>query len=843
MWFLLDLAWRDLKASGRSLWVFCACLILGVSLVAASAGLYRLMHQSLLADTRILMGGDVEVESQTPLSEKTLNWMQASGQVSLLTELDTMLGTTSGEFIRTELQTTDADYPLYGELTLEPPLPLDSLTTFRDGFWGVAIDPVLASKLDISIGEMVYIGSLQMQVRALVINQPDRNLSASWRGTPVLLKMGALRAAGLIQQGSRIEYEYRVRTDSPAEAWRERFIEAFPGLPVEVRTFEDRNRRLAERLGQIVSGLMIIGFCTLFVGGLGVFNSIQAYLQGKLKSIAIFRALGLRNRRLATVYLLQITLLSGAASIVGAILGASLALGSVHVLASELPVQASLSGLIFPFLIAILFGLLNAYAFTLPALGSALSVNTGVLFSGVRQGSAKTSKSWGVASFVCAALIIALVFLILPDRLFAIAFVFVVGLLLLLLDAVVKLIRLCARSLEPHPFLVKRFALKLAVVNLYRPGAPLRTALLSLGSALTLLVVCTLVVTSLLRTVNSTIPEESPALVLYDVLPHQLDGVVASLEQLPSTRRVDMAPLVRARIESINGKSLNSLLAEQQQAQQKAQLQKAFQEEYKLSYSANNIDNVTLTEGEWWSEPVNGRAKIALEDREARQLGLKRGDWLSFDIEGQLLEVDIVAIYAQKGVQTRFWFEAIISDNALNDVSQRYVGAAYMSDEDALMAQKRIADQASNVISVRTATLLATARQMMAKASSALLVVALVSLGASLLVLSSVIAVGQARLVYEASILHSLGARMQVIKRSLLVEYLLLAILASVFALLLGSAIALPLLEWRLKLPSGDLIWIGALSAFSVSLLSLGLGARYVLRRLKISPAILLREA
>ena len=36
MRFLLDLAWRDLRASGRSLWVFCACLALGVTLIAAT---------------------------------------------------------------------------------------------------------------------------------------------------------------------------------------------------------------------------------------------------------------------------------------------------------------------------------------------------------------------------------------------------------------------------------------------------------------------------------------------------------------------------------------------------------------------------------------------------------------------------------------------------------------------------------------------------------------------------------------------------------------------------------------------------------------------------------------
>jgi len=60
---------------------------------------------------------------------------------------------------------------------------------------------------------------------------------------------------------------------------------------------------------------------------------------------------------------------------------------------------------------------------------------------------------------------------------------------------------------------------------------------------------------------------------------------------------------------------------------------------------------------------------------------------------------------------------------------------------------------------------------------------------------------------------------------------------------LLGSAIALPLLQLRLKLPSADLAWLGAITALGVSTLALGLGAHYLLRRLRPRPAALLRGA
>ncbi|MCG8334920.1 MAG: ABC transporter permease, partial [Proteobacteria bacterium] len=155
----------------------------------------------------------------------------------------------------------------------------------------------------------------------------------------------------------------------------------------------------------------------------------------------------------------------------------------------------------------------------------------------------------------------------------------------------------------------------------------------------------------------------------------------------------------------------------------------------------------------------------------------------------------------------------------------------------------RIVELAPNIVTIRTASILSTARELMAKASAGLAVVATVSFAASLLVLISVMATGRTRQIYDATVLHCLGTKLSVIKNSLHLEYILLAFITSLFAILLGTAIALPLLHLRLKLPSEDLIWLGALTAVSVSLISLSLGAYYLIRRLQIKPTILLRSA
>ncbi len=839
MRFLLELAWRDLRASGRSLWVFCACLALGVALVSASGSLYRLVGAGLLADTRALMGGDLEVDSKTPLPAAALDWMRARGEVSRVTELYTMLGTSDGGFLRVELQSMDANYPLYGTLRLEPATPLAQATAYDGNRWGVAVDRALAARLDIGLGDTVFIGALETEVRALVVEQPDRNLTADWRGPPVLLADGALEASGLIQPGSRVDYDYHVATDTPTARWRADFYARFPDERWEVRTFEDRSQRIAERLGQIASGLLIIAFSTLFIGGLGVFNSIQSYLQRKLGTLATLRALGMRNRRLATVYLLQIGMLAGGASLAGCAVGSLLALAGSAAVAAEVPIDTTLLALPGPNLAALLFGLLTAYTFALPAIGRALSVAPAILFRDGGVELAQTPRGWWLAALAGAVLIGLLVLLALPDRLFGVGFIGVIALLLVLLDLVVRGLRHCARRLDRPRRFRGRLALRLALANLHRPGTPLRASLLSLGSALTLIVACTLVVASLLREIHLTIPARAPALILYDINRNQLEDVGAAIAAADDNAELLTAPLVRTRLVAINGRPLaeHASLAADLDA-----YRDAVNDDFKLSYRGGNIDGLTLVEGDWWAaDNAAEPPRLAFEDREARRLGVAVGDRLSFAAEDREIDAEVVAIHRQKGLQTRFWFEGILSDGALEPLIHRYVGTVYMADSGTFEAQRRIAEVAPNVISVRTETLLATARRLLGQASAGLAVVAAVSLAASLLVLASVMAAGRSRQVYDATVLNTLGARLSTIRQSLQLEYLLLALITSVFALALGAAIALPLLHWRLKLPGDDLLWLGLLSAVAVSTVSLGLGARYLMRRLHTQPAALLR--
>lgn len=832
---LARLAWRDLRGSGRTLWVFCACLVLGVTLIAASGGLYTQLRDSLLADTRALFGGDLEVESRKPLPDAALAWMRERGTVSLLVELRTMLLTGGGQFQLVELHSYDANYPLYGEVRLDPPQPLnDALARGGEGH-GVAIDPVLAKRLGLAVGDTVTIGQITPTVRALIRHQPDRSLRADWRGPPVMISGQTLQASGLLGAGSRAEWEYRVRTGQAVDAWREEFASAFPDSDWEVHTFAGRQDRLAEVLGQLGSGLLLIGFSALFIGGLGVFNSVHAYLQGRLATIATLGALGLRARRIAAVYLLQVLVLGAAASLVGAFAGGALALAGVAVAAGQMPVAASLAGLAGPLALTWLLGVVTALTFALPALGRALSVPPAALFRGIDATATRTPAPWWRLTAAGGILVAALLVAVVPDLAFGLGFVAAVLALLALLEGLVSLLRRGAHGLAESRALRRRFTLRLALANLHRPGSPLRPSLLSLGSALTLLVACALVVGALLRTIHETIPERAPALVFFDVPAAEVDAFRGLVNESPGLQRLDLAPLVLGRLAQVNGE----LLRQSDDPQRRLEAR----DEHKLSYKANNFDQVVVERGAWWPEDHSGSPRVAFEDREADQLGLDVGDRLVFNINGEPVAAELSAIYSQRNFQARFWLEGIFSDGVLDPFVTRYVGAAYMPPGAAVEAQSRIARAMPQVVTLRTQALLEEARALLDKAAAALAVVAAVSLLASLLVLVSVLAASRARQVYDATVLHTLGARIGVVRRALLWEYALLGLLTTAFALAFGGLLAELLLRARLELDTEAVWWAGAAVAAAVSTASLGLGAAWLLRQLRLRPALLLRSA
>lgn len=828
---------RDLRGASkvRTLWVFGACLLLGIALVAACGSLLQLVKDGFEQQERRLFGGDIQISQRQAVDEQQRLWLEDNADVALLMELRTMLGTESGQFSVVELQSVEDTYPLYGNVTLVPDISLqEAVQQSDDGIWGAAFDPALVEQLSLEVGQSVTMGNLEVELRAVIIEQPDRSLRADFRGPPLIVDTGALEDSGLLTPTSLVDFDYRLRVEGDAKQWRERLLDRFPDAGWEVQTVEERGEFIGRRLDQVASVLLLIGFSTLLIGGLGVSNSVGAYLQTKLRTIATLHSLGSRAPQIASVYIGQIILLALIASTAGALLGSSVAWAAAQALSERLPLEPSLQALLPPTLLAILLGVCTALAFTLPTLGKTLSMPTALLLKGASDEQSKAPKPYLTATIGISVIGVILLMLFVPEPLIAAGFVVCILVLLALLHAVIHLIRKGAERLSHIRALDNHFALRLAVAGLYRPGTSLRPMLLSLGTALTLLVASALIIASTFNTLNNTVPERAPSLVLYDLQSSQVEdfnNVVSSLDGYDSHVT---APLVLGRLTSINNESL----IDSDDAERSLEAN----DEHKLSYRIPNIDNTTVDRGEWWPDNYDGPPLVAMEDREADQLGLKVGDGLEFTILGETITAKLSAIYTQARFETSFWLEAVFSANVLDPFITRYIGSANLEDGTDIAVQSALGDNFPNVVTIRTAKVLEASRSILSSAGLAMMLIGAVSLSASILVMASVVAVNRQRQVYEASVMHAMGTRISVVLKSVVIEYMLLAVVLSIFAMIVGGTIAQLLMSFWLKIDSAGSGWAGFTVATGASFLCLFAGALWLVATLKVSPAALLKR-
>lgn len=845
---MIGFLFRDLRGSAalRALWIFAASLFLGVFLVAVCAGLLRLVQGGLAADAQARFGGDIEIDAQTPLEADELAWIGERGTLSHLIELRTMLGSASGDFTVVELQTVDAAYPLYGEVRLEPELPLQRAVEQNEaGVWGAVFDPVLADQIDLSVGDAITVGALTLELRAMVVEQPDRSLSADVRGPPLLIDPRALDESGLAGVGSVVDHEYRVRLDADTDpaVWRDELLREFPEAIWDVRTVLERGEFIGRRLDQVASVLLLIGFCTLLIGGLGIANSITAWLRTKRRTLATLQSLGARQRQLAFTYVGQVVVMAAVASGVGAAMGSLVAWLIAGSLAERFAIDRFASGLALSSGVAAIFGIGVALVFSLPPLGRALASRPARLIRG-GEPVAQTPRGWTIAAGLCLLATLALLLILVPEPLVALGFVAIVALLLVLLDALVSLLGRLALRFGHTRWLEGRFALRLAIASLHRPDSALRPLVLSLGVAATLVVSASLVIAATLQALNGSIPERAPALVLYDVADERVDDFRQYVESLAGYRDLTLAPLVLGRLTTVNGRAL----AEDDDVERALEAN----DEQKLSYRVPGVDNVELAAGAWWEERADGAASVSsasvspasvsYEDREAAELGLEVGDVLGFDILGERVEATLAAIHSQARFETSFWLEAIFSDGVLEPFITRHVGSVFLDPGQDLAANAGIARNFPGVVVIRTEKVLASVRSILGSAAAAVTAIAATSLLASILVMASVVAVARDRQVFEASVLNALGARRRVVLWSVVHEYALVGLLLILFASVFGGLIAAGLLGTWLKLPADDVRYVGPLAGALVVGACLSAGVFWLARSLEARPALLLRR-
>ena len=159
----LRYALRELRGGLRGFYVFIACIALGVMAIAGVGSVAASLSDGLTREGRTLLGGDVAFSLiQREAKPEEVAFLRSRGEVSVAATLRGMARSADGRLALVELKAVDGNYPMLGELTLDPKMPVPDLLAERDGAFGAAADSTLLARLDLKLGDRVTIGSADL---------------------------------------------------------------------------------------------------------------------------------------------------------------------------------------------------------------------------------------------------------------------------------------------------------------------------------------------------------------------------------------------------------------------------------------------------------------------------------------------------------------------------------------------------------------------------------------------------------------------------------------------------------------------------------------------------------
>lgn len=760
----LRLAIRELRGGLSGLRLLAICLVLGVAALAGVGSLASAIDRGIADNGQRILGGDLAAQlTQRRATAAERAVLARLGAVSEVLRLRAMVGTVDDRVLA-EVKAVDGAYPFYGALTLTDGARL------MPG--SVAIDPALVARVR---GGRLALGQANFRVAGVIASESDATGDGFGFGPRVLMRSEDLGRTGLLEPGSLFRASYRVKL--PADVAPVAAAKALKAaLPGTSWTLTDRTnsapgtRQFIDRLGQF---LTLVGLTALVVAGVGVGNGVTAYLAAKSTTIAALKAMGAGSGVVFRSYGAQIGLVALVAVVIGAALGAAVPWVIVQAAGDALPVPPTLAVYPWPLLTAAAYGLLIAAGFAVLPLVRARDLPAARLLRDTVEPARWPGTSAVALVLLAGAGVTALAVGQSDDPLFAAVFIAAAVGLLALLTALAAAIRwLAARVPRPRGVLAR-----LALTNLYRPGALTTQLVVALGLGLTLFATLAVIETNLAGQLDDQVPAKAPSFFAIDI---PTDGLAVFTRDVPAGATLRTVPSLRGPVTAVNGVPVAKL-----KVSDRAWILRG---DRGLSYAAAFPKHNTLTAGKWWPADYAGPPLVSIDQDAATALGLKIGDTLTIGVLGVDISARIASFRKIDWRSFGFNFAILFAPGTLEGAPHSWMATVALAPSQEKPFAAAIARDLPTTSLVRVRDVIDQVTALFGQLSTAVRAAASVTVAAGIAVLIGALAASRRARTYDAVLLKVLGATRGQVAAATLVEYGLLALIVAGLALALGTA-------------------------------------------------------
>ncbi len=681
MSFFLRHFYRDLRAGNLTLVLL--SLVIAISSISCISFLSDRVKQSLNKDIQASLGADRRISSDRPLNEEFIDSAEKLGLKSAKGVRFPSMVFYENTSKLVSLKAISSEYPLKGQLEIETFSGLEvNPKLSNDSVW---IDSSLLNQLNVNLNDYIFVGNKKFKISGTVKYEPDRGINFVNFAPRVFISMKALEQTGLIQDGSRVTY--RLWLSSENEEVLKKFDQLIltklqPGQKID--TISNARPDLNEALSKANSFLSLIGMITILMSAVAIALASRQLANSQKDSVALMQALGCNYKTLRNISFFELSMVLAVGFFLGCFFGylIQLILGWFLIEFSDINLPHLSLPSLWVFLQAFVIAVLLVITFSWPILHKTFKSNPffTLRFEKAKLLNFRFFKNENV--FYLIFLIFSmLLMLFVTTKNLILALIVGAGFILmavifflicLLFFKVISFINISCRKTQFNKF---QFVWLNFIRATKRRGLSISAQIVGLGLSISALSVSAFIQNDLVRAWENLLPDDAPNNFVINIQQDQKKEFVNFLSSY-NIEDVTLYPMVKGRLIKKNDIEILP------QNFELISTRRLLNREINLSYGIKIPSHNQIIDG----DELNPDAlEVSVEKGYAKNFDIQVGDYLGFDIAGEILTVKVTSIRNLKWESMEVNFFMFLSQAALIEKPQSAITAFYLNSEEKIL--------------------------------------------------------------------------------------------------------------------------------------------------------------
>ena len=624
--FIFLFSIKDLFRSKAKLLSISITLFLSLFIYSTILTINLSLNEELSKNQKTLLGGDLEIDYNRGKADYNLiSKIKKIAQVTEIIEFNSMINK-DNKSIFVRIKSIDINYPLYGKVETHPK---NAFQIMKKNSNTILLNKNTFENLKLKIGEKVNIQNKNLTVIGYLKNIPDIG-GAFVFGDYAMINNITLDELKLQALGNLINKEFKLKFNKNIET--KNGIKLVKNILNEdknhkIKMPENSGRGLKLAINNFIQFLSLLSISALLIASVGLANSLLSYLNDKYISIAIKKAIGMKNSKIKLIYYCELFFLL----IISSLFSYILSLFIIPILNSFLinfyNIQLSYHFSLFTYLNVFFAGFVVFVIFSIPTLNAIDSIKGNDLLKNVKRDitfifKTKTNSLLFLTSLIFVLFISLSSFRPIYSLIYFISFFICILIFYLIFIFFLRQFK----KIYIENFISFKFALK----DIIKFKNISLIVLVTLGLGTTLLLSLGLIGFNLKKEISRSIPNIAPDYFFIGLQNNQKLEFINFIKNKDSLAVINAMPMVSVKLIKINNiDPLNYI----------DRFNESFwfiNNDRRISWSDNPPLNNPITKGKWWENNQNEEELlISLDSKIAKDLNVKLDDKFTLLISGR----------------------------------------------------------------------------------------------------------------------------------------------------------------------------------------------------------------